>query len=81
MGQKVSCRENHDTALLSAVQTGDLEMVQAMVEADPSTLKRTTRYGKLSILHVASIYGQIEVGLVFLIDFGIFFQLFSWDKC
>ncbi|XWS55671.1 hypothetical protein CRYUN_Cryun09bG0021100 [Craigia yunnanensis] len=67
MGQKVSCRENHETALLSAVQTGDLEMLQAMVEADPSTLKRTTRYGKLSILHVAAIYGQIEI-LSFILD-------------
>ena len=66
MGQKVSRRKNHETALLSAVQTGDLEMVQAMVEADPKTLKRTTRYGKLSILHMAAIYGQIEVGFVFL---------------
>ncbi|XWS43708.1 hypothetical protein CRYUN_Cryun16bG0126800 [Craigia yunnanensis] len=67
MGQKFSCRENHETALLGAVQTGDLEMVQAMVEAEPSTLKRTTRYGKLSILHVAAIYGQIEI-LSFLLD-------------
>ncbi|XWS59803.1 hypothetical protein CRYUN_Cryun08bG0153100 [Craigia yunnanensis] len=67
MGQKISCRENRETALLGAVQTGDLEMVQAMVEADPSTFKRTTRYGKLSILHVAAIYGQIEI-LSFLLD-------------
>ena len=61
MGQKLSCRKNRETALLGAVQTGDLEMVQAIVEADPSIFKRTTRYGKLSILHVAAIYGQIEV--------------------
>ncbi|XP_021289814.1 putative E3 ubiquitin-protein ligase XBAT31 [Herrania umbratica] len=67
MGQKLSCRENHETALFSAVQTGDLVMVQAMVEAEPNTLKRTTRYGKSSILHVAAIYGQIEV-LSFLLD-------------
>ncbi|XVF76627.1 hypothetical protein PTKIN_Ptkin13bG0281400 [Pterospermum kingtungense] len=67
MGQKLSCRENHETALLSAVQTGDLEMVRAMVEADPNTLRRTIRYGKSSALHVAAIYGQIEI-LSFLLD-------------
>ncbi|XVE76356.1 hypothetical protein DITRI_Ditri12bG0165600 [Diplodiscus trichospermus] len=67
MGQKISCRENRETALLSAVQTGDLEMVQAMVEADPNALKRIAKYGKLSILHVAAIYGQIEI-LSFLLD-------------
>ncbi|KAK6244873.1 hypothetical protein QUC31_011282 [Theobroma cacao] len=67
MGQKLSCGENHETSLFSAVQTGDLEMVQAMVEAEPNTLKRTTRYGRSSILHVAAVYGQIEV-LSFLLD-------------
>ncbi|OMO66254.1 hypothetical protein CCACVL1_21243 [Corchorus capsularis] len=67
MGQKLSCRENHDTAFVNAVQTGDLEMIQGMVEADPNTLKRTTRYGKLSVLHLAAIHGQIEV-LSFLLD-------------
>ncbi|KAK8685406.1 hypothetical protein V6N13_041408 [Hibiscus sabdariffa] len=70
MGQKLSCLENHETALLSAVQTGDLEMVKAMVEADPSALKSATRYGKLSVLHVAAIHGQIEAGFIlsFLLD-------------
>lgn len=67
MGQKLSCLENHENDLLSAVQTGDLDMVKAMVEADPVTLKSTTRYGKLSILHVAAIHGQIEI-LSFLLD-------------
>ncbi|KAE8732813.1 hypothetical protein F3Y22_tig00001728pilonHSYRG00084 [Hibiscus syriacus] len=42
MGQKLSCIENHETALLSAVQTGDMEMVKAMVETDPSALKSAT---------------------------------------
>lgn len=67
MGQKLSCLENHENDLLSAVQTGDVDMVKAMVEADPATLKSTTRYGKLSILHVAAIHGQIEVGSFFFV--------------
>ncbi|GLT79219.1 hypothetical protein SLA2020_507140 [Shorea laevis] len=67
MGQKLSCREPHETAFLSAVQTGDLEMVQAMVKAEPNVLERTTGCAKLSALHVAAVYGQIEV-LSFLLD-------------
>ncbi|GLT89590.1 hypothetical protein SLE2022_075680 [Rubroshorea leprosula] len=67
MGQKLSCRQSHETAFFSAVQNGDLETVQAIVEADPTVLEKTAGSARLSALHVAAVYGQIEV-LSFLLD-------------
>ncbi|GAV69473.1 Ank domain-containing protein/Ank_2 domain-containing protein/Ank_4 domain-containing protein/zf-C3HC4_3 domain-containing protein [Cephalotus follicularis] len=61
MGQGLSCRELQDNALFSAVRNGDLDMVETMVEAKPSVLEKTTGYGRNSPLHVASMYGQMEV--------------------
>lgn len=84
MGQGLSCGERHENGLFRAVQNGDLELVQAMVEADPTVLEQTTPRTKMSALHIAAAYGQIEVGLdshqflmiiwTFVSD-GVFFSL------
>lgn len=63
MGQRMSCIERHENALFTAVENGDLQMIEAMVEEDPTVLKMTTGYGRQSSLHLAAAYGQIEVGL------------------
>lgn len=64
MGQGLSCGEREESDLFSAVQNGEVELVKAMVESDPSVLEETSGSGKLSALHVAAARGRIEVGLV-----------------
>ncbi|KAA8518893.1 hypothetical protein F0562_016333 [Nyssa sinensis] len=61
MGQGLSCRESHERGLFSAVQNGEPEIVEAMIEEDPSVLEQTTGHGRLSALHVAAANGQIQV--------------------
>lgn len=61
MGQGLSCREPHDNSFFSAVQNGELETVETIVDDEPSVLERTTVRGKLSALHVAAANGQIQV--------------------
>lgn len=63
MGQRLSCRETHEHGFFTAVQNGELETVEAMVDEDPSVLRFTAVHGKLSALHVAAANGQIEVDL------------------
>ncbi|KAK1270751.1 putative E3 ubiquitin-protein ligase XBAT31 [Acorus gramineus] len=61
MGQGLSCRANHEHDFFRAVQAGDLESVEYMVESEPSMLHRTTVYERLSALHIAAANGRIEV--------------------
>ncbi|KAF3454718.1 hypothetical protein FNV43_RR05166 [Rhamnella rubrinervis] len=61
MGQGLSCRSSHEHGLFSAVQTGDLETVEAFLERDPTLLHHTTVYDRQSALHIASANGQIEI--------------------
>ncbi|XP_059647027.1 putative E3 ubiquitin-protein ligase XBAT31 [Cornus florida] len=61
MGQGLSCRESHGRGLFSAVQNGELERVEAMLEEDTNVLERTIAHGRLSALHVAAANGQIQV--------------------
>lgn len=61
MGQSLSCRQHHENALFDAVANGELEVVEAMVEEDPTILKDTTGHVMNSPLHVAVSYGRIEV--------------------
>lgn len=61
MGQGLSCGERHENGLFRAVQFGDLKLVQTMVEADPTVLEQTTPRTRMSALHIAATYGQIEV--------------------
>ncbi|KAK7338830.1 hypothetical protein VNO77_19462 [Canavalia gladiata] len=75
MGQRLSCRQHHeDIALFPAVASGELEVVEAMVDEDPSFLEHTTGHDKLSPLHVAAANGRIEV-LSMLLD-----RSFNVDK-
>lgn len=66
MGQGLSCGAREESGLFSAVQNGEVELLEALVVADPSVLEETSGYGKLSALHVAAANGWIEVGLWFL---------------
>ncbi|KAI3981228.1 hypothetical protein MKX01_041367 [Papaver californicum] len=61
MGQKLSCRASLEHVLFKAIQVGDIETVKFLLERDPSLLDQTTVYDRLSALHIASTYGQIEV--------------------
>ncbi|KAJ8537792.1 hypothetical protein K7X08_014332 [Anisodus acutangulus] len=73
MGQKLSCvqQQSHEHELFIAVQKGELEKVEAMVNEDPNVLLHlTTVRGKLSVLHVSAANGQIEV-LCMLLDRGV----------
>lgn len=68
MGQKLTCGgEPRETTFFSAVRTGDLDYVEKMAAADPAVLMKSPGSAKLSALHVAAIYGQIEV-LSFLLN-------------
>lgn len=61
MGQGLSCSATHENGLFSAVQCGDLEMVQLLLNNQPSLLHNTTLYDRQSPLHFAAANGQIEV--------------------
>ncbi|KAG9129633.1 hypothetical protein Leryth_014482 [Lithospermum erythrorhizon] len=61
MGQGLSCRTTEENGLFSAVQSGDLETVETVLENDPSFIFRTTVYGRQSAMHIAAANGQIEV--------------------
>ena len=61
MGQGLSCGTNDEHGLFSAVQHGDLETVEAVLDKNPSLIHHTV-YDRYSVLHVAAANGQIEVG-------------------
>ncbi|GLT67067.1 hypothetical protein SLA2020_394000 [Shorea laevis] len=61
MGQGPSCGGNQESGMFGAVQGGNLEVVKAMLERNPSLLHETTVYGRHSALHIAAANGQIEV--------------------
>ncbi|KAI3832785.1 hypothetical protein MKW98_002331 [Papaver atlanticum] len=61
MGQKLSCGASLEHVLFKAIQVGDIETVKFLLERDPSLVDQTTVYDRLSALHIASTYGQIEV--------------------
>ena len=63
MGQGLSCGEPHEHGLFRAVQNGEIEAVEAMVDEEPRVLEKTTASnGRLSALHLAAANGQIQVG-------------------
>ncbi|KAJ7950345.1 E3 ubiquitin-protein ligase XB3-like [Quillaja saponaria] len=61
MGQKLSCGVHHENGLFSAVEDGEFELVEAMIEEDPSVLEQTSGHGRLSALHLAAANGRIEI--------------------
>ncbi|KAH0637814.1 hypothetical protein KY285_035031 [Solanum tuberosum] len=71
MGQKLSCgQQSNEHGLFIAVQNGEVEKVEAMVDENPNVIRLTTVRGKFSALHVAAINGQILV-LCMLLDRGV----------
>ena len=81
MGQGLSCGEGADYRFLGAVEDGDVDLVEAMLEEEPSLLEQRGGNGRLPALHLAAAKGRIEVGLCFswliswwvLVFFGNFF--------
>lgn len=62
MGQGVSCsRSSDEHEFYSAVQSGDLQSVEAALQYEPGLIHRTTIYDRLSALHIAAANGCIEV--------------------
>ncbi|XP_010253196.1 PREDICTED: putative E3 ubiquitin-protein ligase XBAT31 [Nelumbo nucifera] len=61
MGQGLSCIATQEHGLFTAVQAGDLDKIQLLLERDPSLLHQTTVFDRLSALHIAAASGQIEV--------------------
>ncbi|XP_062084940.1 putative E3 ubiquitin-protein ligase XBAT31 [Humulus lupulus] len=61
MGQGLSCRASHEHGLFTAVQFGDLDTVELILERDPTLLNQTTVYDRHSALHIAAANGQIEI--------------------
>ncbi|GAB4860169.1 Putative E3 ubiquitin-protein ligase xbat31 [Ancistrocladus abbreviatus] len=68
MGQGLSCTtNNYENGPFKAVQLGDLDTLQTLLEEDPSLLNQTTLYDRQSLLHIAAANGQIDV-LSWLLD-------------
>lgn len=61
MGQGLSCAGKQENGLFGAVQGGNLEVVKALLERDPSLVHDTTVYDRHSALHIAAANGQIEI--------------------
>lgn len=63
MGQGLSCKSNEEQGLFTAIQSGDLDIVKAILETNSTLIHRFTAYDCNSALHIAAANGQIEVGL------------------
>lgn len=64
MGQGLSCTwSRQENEFFGAVQAGDVEMIESLLEAEPGLLQKTTVYDRLSPLHIAAANGRIEVEL------------------
>ncbi|PSR90062.1 E3 ubiquitin-protein ligase XBAT31 [Actinidia chinensis var. chinensis] len=61
MGQGLSCAANHVHGLFTAVQFGDAETVETLLQRNPSLIHQTTVYDRQSALHIAAANGQIEI--------------------
>ncbi|XP_059315240.1 putative E3 ubiquitin-protein ligase XBAT31 isoform X2 [Lycium ferocissimum] len=61
MGQNLSCGTSDEHGLFSAVQCGDVETLQFVLEKNPSLIHHSTVYDRQSPLHIAAANGQIEV--------------------
>ncbi|XAR59000.1 hypothetical protein NMG60_11014611 [Bertholletia excelsa] len=61
MGQGLSCTASRERGLFAAVQSGDLQTVETLVERDRTLLCQTTVYDRQSALHIAAASGQIEI--------------------
>ncbi|THG04413.1 hypothetical protein TEA_029261 [Camellia sinensis var. sinensis] len=68
MGQGLSCAANYEHGLYTAVQFGDLETVENLLQRDPTLINQTTVYDRHSSLHIAAANGQIEIIVSMLLD-------------
>lgn len=57
-------QQHEDHGVFPALASGELEVVETMVEEDPTVLELTTGHDRLSPLHVAAANGRIEVVLL-----------------
>ncbi|KAG9159170.1 hypothetical protein Leryth_018161, partial [Lithospermum erythrorhizon] len=62
-GQKLSCStpSHEQELLLNAVQNGELEIVEALVDEHPNILTQRSYCVKMSALHLAASNGKIQV--------------------
>lgn len=63
MGQGLSCNSDKERGLFTAIQSGDLDVVRAILETNPALIHHATAYDCNSALHVSAANGQIEVGI------------------
>lgn len=61
MGQGLSCGVRDEQGLFRAVQFGELEAVESVLDKDPILIHQTTVYDRHSVLHIAAANGQIEI--------------------
>ncbi|KAL7247522.1 hypothetical protein ACSBR2_002438 [Camellia fascicularis] len=61
MGQGLSCTASHEHELFTAVQFGDLETVETLLERDLTLIHQTTVYDRHCSLHIAAANGQIDI--------------------
>lgn len=61
MGQGLSCKTNKEQGLFTAIQSGDLDTVKAILETNSTLIHHSTVYECNSALHIAASNGQIEV--------------------
>ncbi|XP_076920151.1 putative E3 ubiquitin-protein ligase XBAT31 [Bidens hawaiensis] len=61
MGQSLSCRIQDEHGLFTAVQFGDLETVNTLLDKDPNLIRQTTAFDRHSALHIAAANGKIEI--------------------
>ncbi|XP_020580736.1 E3 ubiquitin-protein ligase XB3-like [Phalaenopsis equestris] len=70
MGQTLSCRvPGIEQDLYAAVQSGELKVVESILQLHPGILRRRTLHSDLSVLHIAAANGHLEV-LSMLLDLG-----------
>lgn len=63
MGQGLSCKTSTEQGLFAAVQLGDLETVEEVLERSSTLIHHSTVYDRDSALHIAAENGQIEVNV------------------
>ncbi|KAJ0962382.1 hypothetical protein J5N97_030210 [Dioscorea zingiberensis] len=62
MGHGLSCsRSSYEHEFFTAVQSGNIELVELALRRDPEIVYQTTIYDRLSAVHVAAANGRLEV--------------------
>ncbi|KAG0496111.1 hypothetical protein HPP92_000802 [Vanilla planifolia] len=62
MGQALSCGQSSmDRGFSAAVQSGELKVVELILQADPGVLRKATFFDRLSPYHIAAAYGHEEM--------------------